>query len=47
MGVHWGTFPLGAEGYFQAKYDLAEARKKHEMPDNEFLAIYHGQSITI
>lgn len=22
VGVHWGTFPLGAEGYFQAKVDL-------------------------
>jgi hypothetical protein len=31
VGVHWGTFPLGAEGYFQAKYDLAEARKKHNL----------------
>jgi hypothetical protein len=33
MGVHWGTFPLGMEGYFQAKYDLVTARKKHGIKD--------------
>lgn len=34
VGVHWGTFPLGAEGYFQAKYDLIDARTKHKLKDS-------------
>ena len=42
MGVHWGTFPLGYEGYFQGKIDLAKAREKHQMPDNEFITVFHG-----
>lgn len=42
MAVHWGTFPLGAEGYFQARGDLAAARKKLNVPDEEFITICHG-----
>jgi len=45
VGVHWGTFPLGAEGFYQARGDLAEARKKHNMPDDEFITVCHGESV--
>ena len=45
MAVHWGTFPLGAEGFCQAKFDLIEARKKHDMPEDEFLLVAHGETV--
>ena len=45
VGVHWGTFPLGTEGFYQARVDLAEARKKHNIPEDEFITVGHGESI--
>jgi N-acyl-phosphatidylethanolamine-hydrolysing phospholipase D len=45
VGVHWGTFPLGSEGYFQARDDLAKAREKHNVPDHEFITVCHGESV--
>lgn len=47
VGVHWGTFPLGFEHYHRPREDLAKARKKYNIPDDEFVAIGHGEQLLI
>lgn len=47
VGVHWGTFPLGFEPWYQPKIDLDSAKAKHKLDDEEFIVLGHGQQVSI
>lgn len=44
VGVHWGTFSMGRQGFVQPKYDLLTASKNHGLKEGEFLPGTHGQA---
>lgn len=47
LGMHWGTFRLSDEPLDRAARDLAAARTKLGVPDDEFVALRHGESLRI
>lgn len=47
FAMHWATFQLSAEGILQPKKDLAEARVKYDIKQQDFPAIKIGQSVVI
>jgi hypothetical protein len=47
VGVHWGTFPLGFESFYQPKYDLEEAKIKLGVHKDAFITVHHGESFVI
>ncbi|RAP36808.1 hypothetical protein B1207_08400 [Legionella quinlivanii] len=42
IGIHWGTFQLGAEDFNQPVNDLALARKKYGLTEKQFFVIREG-----
>lgn len=42
VAVHWGTFPLGFEHWYQPKKDLAKAKLKYGLKEEEFITMPHG-----
>ncbi len=44
IGMHWGTFALGQERLDQAVDDLAIARRQHDVKDDEFFVLHHGET---
>jgi L-ascorbate metabolism protein UlaG (beta-lactamase superfamily) len=44
IGMHFGTFPMADDGMFEPAQDLAKARKKYQITEEEFLAPDHGKS---
>lgn len=44
IGMHWGTFPMGQERLDQPIDDLAAARKKLGVKDEEFFLLKHGET---
>jgi N-acyl-phosphatidylethanolamine-hydrolysing phospholipase D len=47
IGMHWGTFPMGEERLDQPLDDLAAARKKLGVGENEFFVMKHGETIRL
>jgi L-ascorbate metabolism protein UlaG (beta-lactamase superfamily) len=47
IGVHWGTFPLSDEPLDAAVSDLAMARSKSGVRDEDFIVLRHGGSTRI
>ena len=45
IGVHWGTFELTDESIDEPPRKLAEELKKAGLPENEFVALKHGQML--
>lgn len=45
LGLHFGTFPLAAEGIDDPPVALAVARRQHGIRDAEFPALYNGLTI--
>lgn len=43
IGMHFGTFPLADEGMHEPIRDLAKARKKQKLADEEFIVMDEGQ----
>lgn len=44
IGMHFGTFPLADEGMEDPIKDLAEARQKYGVAENEFITLKEGDS---
>lgn len=42
IGMHFGTFPLADEGMDEPRRDLAKAREKNIIPEDEFVALEEG-----
>lgn len=47
IGMHFGTFPLANEGMSQPIDELAKARKKYNVRDDEFLTLEEGSSLRV
>ena len=47
IGMHWGTFPLTAEGPNDPIVELAKQRKKFKITHNEFMSIAVGETIDL
>ena len=47
VGIHWGTFPLTDEPLDQPLSDLAIARSKVGIGEDEFLTLRHGQTLKL
>jgi L-ascorbate metabolism protein UlaG (beta-lactamase superfamily) len=47
IGIHWGTFQLSFEGYYQPKEDLETAKKDLNIPANQFITLKPGEFIDI
>lgn len=47
IGMHWGTFPMGPERPDQPAEDLALARKAHNISDQEFIVLRHGETFHV
>ncbi|MEH6524437.1 MAG: MBL fold metallo-hydrolase [Sneathiella sp.] len=45
IGMHWGTFPLTAEGPIDPQIELIEKRKTHGLSDEEFSTMIVGETI--
>lgn len=45
VGVHWGTWILSDEHYLDPPKDLAIARKKYGVPEENFCTIPPGQTL--
>ncbi|USG61948.1 MBL fold metallo-hydrolase [Sneathiella marina] len=44
IGMHWGTFPLTAEGPIDPQIELMSKRKKHLLSDEEFSTMIVGET---
>jgi L-ascorbate metabolism protein UlaG (beta-lactamase superfamily) len=44
IGMHFGTFPLADDGMDEPIEDLAKARKKYGVADNDFITLEEGSS---
>jgi hypothetical protein len=45
VGIHFGTFEgLTAGSLDQPLFDLAEARRAHGVPEDEFFTLRHGET---
>ena len=47
VGVHWGTFPFADDSLMGPKEDLEKAVKDHKLKTGEFIAVQHGETVTI
>jgi len=47
IGMHWGTFPLTAEGPVDPVLELAKQRKKLNISRSEFMSIAIGETINL
>lgn len=47
IGMHWGTFPLTAEGPADPIIELSKQRKKLNMDQNTFISMAVGETINI
>ncbi len=47
VGIHWGTFQLSAEKYYQPLEDLTIAKNLHFLKEDEFIALNPGEHIEI
>jgi L-ascorbate metabolism protein UlaG (beta-lactamase superfamily) len=47
IASHYGTFPLADDGQFDPIIDLAQARTKHGIKDDEFITLVEGHFIEI
>ena len=47
IAMHWGTFPLTAEGPIDPVLELAKQRKKLNISKNEFMSIAVGETIDL
>lgn len=47
VGIHYGTFSLGSEGYDAPIHDLAEALAAIDIGDTEFVAGRMGEGVTL
>lgn len=47
VGVHWGTFDQADEGFYEPVEDLERARAAARLPDDAFVALENGASITM
>ncbi|KAI8771561.1 N-acyl-phosphatidylethanolamine-hydrolyzing phospholipase D [Biomphalaria glabrata] len=48
IGIHWGTFPMGAkEFYLEPRTKLEQLMKEKEMDPSKFCTVPHGKIITI
>lgn len=46
VAIHWGTFILTDEPLDEPPQKLREARKKNNIPPDEFMILKHGETIT-
>ncbi len=47
IGMHWGTFPLTAEGPIDPKLELEKQLISHELPDQSFITMSVGETILV
>ena len=47
IGMHWGTFPLTAEGPADPIIELSKQRKKLNMDQKNFISMAVGETINI
>lgn len=47
LGIHWGTFSLGADGYERPVVELERARRAAGLADDTFVTLQHGDSVEI
>ncbi|MBI4964019.1 MAG: MBL fold metallo-hydrolase [Desulfomonile tiedjei] len=47
VGIHWGTFVLSDEPLDEPPKRLEQARKSKNLPDGEFVALRHGETIAL
>ncbi len=47
LGVRWGSFEIGAEPLDQPPLDLAQARRRYDIPDSRFFVMGIGETRTL
>lgn len=47
IGIHFGTFPLGDDGMYEAVEDLQKAKKKYGIPSPDFITLEQGETTFI
>lgn len=47
IGMHYGTFPLAAEGFDQPVRELHEALEKESIPQEDFIVLEEGEHYTL
>lgn len=47
IGMHFGTFQLSDEGFFEPVSDLDKAKEKFELKDTEFTVLDQGDSLSL
>ncbi|CAG2114706.1 unnamed protein product [Medioppia subpectinata] len=47
VGIHWGTFVMAHEYYLEPPMKLKTALKDHNLDENEFIVISHGQTKSV
>ena len=47
IGMHFGTFPLADEGMVEPKADLAKAREKYSLADDDFITLQEGSKMIV
>ncbi|CAG2106776.1 unnamed protein product [Medioppia subpectinata] len=47
VGIHWGTFALAHEYYLEPPMKLKTSLKEHNLDENEFIVISHGETKSV
>ena len=46
LGIHWGTFQLTAEPFFEPPLKLAKAKKESNLHDEAFVVLKQGETMS-